>query len=123
MKQIQLLTAALIIFLAATITGCKTSRVWETKDNEDRTVRNTPAPAPRHYNPPATRSFSLIISPSPGFVMNRYADGRYYHRSQNGLLFWKGYDNRFYLDKSYLHRVSYSRWEYDEWKKYSRKRR
>jgi len=119
----QLLSAGLIIFFGATFMSCKSSRVWETRDKEDRTVRNIPPPAPRYYIPPPTRSFSLIICPTPGFVMNRYADGRYFHRSQNGFLYWIGYDNRFYHDKSYLHRISYSRWEYDQWKKYSKKRR
>jgi hypothetical protein len=53
--------------------------------------------------------------------MNRYPDGRYYHRSAQGLLYWKGYDNRFFLDRNYLRRVSFSKWEYDEWKRYSRR--
>jgi len=113
----------LFAFIAAlTFTSCKPSRVWATKDKQERerTVRNTPAPPPpsRYYN-----SAALIISPTPGFVMNQYSDGRYYHRNQQGLLYWKGYDNRFYLDRSYLNRISYSKWEYDEWKRYSRSKR
>ena len=123
MKRMHLLSAVLIITITATITSCKPSRVWDTKEKEkkDRTVRNIPAQqTSRSYNPIAIRSVSLIISPTPGFVMNRYADGRYYHRNQQGLLYWKGYDNRFFLDKSYLKRVSYSQWEYDQWKRYNR---
>ncbi len=119
MKQMQLLSAVLIITITATVTSCKPSKVWTTKDRhkEDRTVRNTPAPPPRHYS-----SASLIITPTPGFVMNRYSDGRYYHRNPQGFLYWKGYDNRFFIDKSYLHRISYSQWEYDQWKRYNRGR-
>jgi hypothetical protein len=120
MKRMQLLSAALIITVAATSFSCKPSKVWATKDKhkkETRTVRRTPAPPPRNYH-----AVALVISPTPGFVMNRYADGRYYHRSPNGLLYWKGYDNRFFLDRSYLNRVSYSQWEYDEWRRYSRSR-
>lgn len=123
MKRMQLLFAVLIITITATVTSCKPSRVWATKEKEkkDRTVRNIPEQSSsRYYNPIAIGSVSLIISPTPGFVMNRYADGRYYHRSQQGLLYWKGYDNRFFLDKSYLKRVSYSQWEYDQWKRYNR---
>ncbi len=124
MKRMQLLSAGLIIALAATVTSCKPSRVWATKDKDrderndrdERTVRNTPAPPPHSYY----RSASLVISPSPGFVMNRYPDGRYFHRSPQGFLYWKGFDNRFFLDRSYLNRVSYSQWEYDEWKRYNR---
>src|SRR5689334_15668833 len=120
MKQMPLLSAALIITMAATITSCKPSRVWATKDKKEKTEERyedrytpPPPPPPRYYS-----SVRLVISPTPGFVMNRYPDGRYYHRSDQGLLYWKGYDNRFFLDKSYLHRVSYSKWEYDEWKRY-----
>ncbi len=117
MKRMQIFSAALFITVAATTISCKSSKVWATKDKhkEDRTVRNTPAPPPRYQN-----SASLIISPTPGFVMNRYSDGRYFHRSQQGLLYWKGYDNRFFLDRSHLNRVSYSQWEYDQWKRFSR---
>ena len=120
MKQISLLSALLIVGITATITSCKSSRVWESRDKEekeDRTVRHTPVPPP----PPRYHSsVSLVISPTPGFVMNRYPDGRYYHRSPQGLLYWKGNDNRFFLDRTYLSRVSYSQWEYNEWKRYSR---
>ena len=127
MKRIQLLSAGLIITLAAIVTSCKPSRVWATKekdreernDREERTVRNNPAPPFHSYYSPA----SLVISPSPGFVMNRYPDGRYYHRSPQGFLYWKGYDNRFFLDRSYLNRVSYSQWEYDQWKQFNRESR
>ena len=118
MKRMQLLSALLIITIAATMISCNPSRVWATKEKEkkERRVSNIPAPpTQRFYNP-----VSLIITPTPGFVMNRYADGRYYHRNQQGLLYWKGFDNRFFLDKSYLKRVSYSQWEYDQWKRYNR---
>jgi hypothetical protein len=109
------------LFLSAMIvlfTSCKSSRVWETKERNDRTVRNEPpppAPSPRYYS-----STRLIISPTPGFTMNRFHDGRYFHRSPSGLLYWKGYDNRFFLDRNYLNRISYSKWEYDEWRRYTR---
>lgn len=122
MKRTQLLSAILLLTITATVTSCKPSKVWATKDkkdNDNRNERYDPPPPP----PPPTRSYvsvALVISPTPGFVMNRYSDGRYYHRSPQGFLYWKGYDNRFFLDKSYIHRVSYSQWEYDQWKRYSR---
>jgi hypothetical protein len=119
MKRMQLLSATLILTIAATTISCKSSKVWATKEKhqKEKTVRNTPAPTPRYYS-----SAALVISPTPGFTMNRYSDGRYYHRSPNGFLYWKGADNRFFLDRSYLNRVSYSQWEYDEWRRYSRAR-
>ena len=55
--------------------------------------------------------------------MSQYPDGRFFHRSAQGLLYWKGYDNRFYLDRNYVNRVSYSKWEYKEWKRYSKQNR
>ena len=122
MKQMPLLSATLIVVMAVSVTSCKPSRVWATKDKRDREEKversydPPPPPAPpRYYS-----SIRLVISPTPGFVMNRYPDGRYYHRTPQGLLYWKGYDNRFFLDRSYLGRVNYSRWEYDEWKQYNR---
>ena len=120
MKQMQLFSAVLLITLTATMISCKPSRVWATKEKhrEDRTVRNTQTPPPRYNS-----SFSLIISPTPGFTMNRYSDGRYFHRSPQGFLYWKGYDNRFFLDRTYLNRVSYSQWEYEQWKRYSKGQR
>ena len=132
MKRMQLQSLLFVFAAAITLTSCKPSRVWATKDKHDkhdkhdreerdeRTVRNTPAPPPstRYYS-----SASLVISPTPGFVMNRNADGRYYHRSPQGFLYWKGYDNRFFLDKSYLHRVNYSQREYEQWKRYNREDR
>ena len=127
MKRMQLHFLLFAFAAAIAFASCKPSRVWETKgkhdpsinSGEERTVRNAPAPLPpRYYN-----SASLIISPTPGFVMNRYSDGRYYHRSPQGFMYWKGYDNRFYLDRSYLSRMNYSQWEYEQWKKYSRSSR
>lgn len=128
MKRMQLQSFLFVFAAAITFASCKPSKVWATKDKDknkhdrqdERTVRNTPPP------PPATRYYSsaaLIISPTPGFVMNRYSDGRYYHRSPQGFMYWKGYDNRFYLDRSYLSRVSYSQWEYEQWKRYTRESR
>lgn len=122
MKRTFILSASGIFSLLLILSSCKTSRVWETKDTQDRTVRTPPLPPSRQYGPTPARytQTSLIISPRPGFTMNQYSDGRYYHRSPQGFLYWKGLDNRFYLDKYYLDRVSYSKWEYKEWKRYKK---
>ena len=120
MKRTKLFFTVLILTITATVTSCKPCKVWATKekpDRDERTVRNTSAPPPpRYYS-----SAALIISPTPGFVMKRYSDGRYYHRSQQGFMYWKGYDNRFYLDRTHFSRASYSKWEYEQWKRYSRR--
>lgn len=123
MKRTFILSVIAVASAALIFTSCKPSRVWATNEREGEprhsTYRNpAPPPTSRSYN-----SVSLIISPSPGFVMKQNPDGRYYHRSPQGYMYWKGYDNRFYLDKSYLNRVSYNKWEYNDWKRYSRGRR
>ncbi len=60
---------------------------------------------------------SLIITPSPGFIMNQYPDGRYYHRSPQGFIYLKGNDNRFFLDRRHVNSVRYSQGEYNQWKR------
>lgn len=113
MKQKKLLSITLITAAAFMISSCGSSRPYS----------YSPAPDSRPY-------VSLIITPFPGFTMNHYVDGRYYHRSQQGFTYWKGYDNRFFLDKKYVSRVNYNKREYTEWKrwyemnnKYTRHRR
>ncbi len=113
MKRTFILTSFIVLTASLLLTSCGPSRVWTTKERSHRSPE--PLPPPRHY-----ASVSLIVSPSPGFRMSQYPDGRYYHRSPQGFLYWKGYDNRFYLDRSYLNRISYSKWEYKEWKRYSK---
>jgi hypothetical protein len=119
MKRTFILSFSAAFILAVIFTSCKPSRVWATKEKEHKSYRNpNPTPPPRNYN-----YVALIIQPTPGFVMKQNPNGRFYHRSQQGFLYWKGYDNRFYLDRSYISKVSYSRSEYDEWKRYSRENR
>jgi hypothetical protein len=113
MKTIQhLLMISGIVTAILVIAGCRSGRE----------LYNEPPPPPRVY-----ANFSLIISPTPGFVISRYPDGRYYHRSPQGYIYWRGYDNRFYLDRSYIRRVNYTHREYNQWMKYNnrhnRKRR
>lgn len=130
-----LLTAAGILLLALSFTSCKTSRVWANKDKESKEERQEareerreerqderyddyrPAPPPspsRTYS-----SVPLVITPTPGFTMKQTPDGRYYHKTPQGYLYWKGANNRFCLDRMYLSRISYSNWEYDEWRRYN----
>lgn len=131
MKRTSIFSAFGMLSLVLVLSSCKSSRVWESRDHQDRTVRTPPPPPPRQYSPaPQPRQYSpaqeryssstLIISPRPGFTMNQSRDGNYFHRSPQGFLYWKGHDNRFYLDRSYLNRISYSKWEYKEWKQYKK---
>ena len=138
MKRTFMLSLAATAVVALVFSACQPSRVWankkkkkEEKEYREEVYRDegyrepeeyrrpAPPPPPRYY-----ASAALVISPSPGFVMKQHpSNGRYYHRSPGGYLYWKGYDNRFYIDQSYLSRIRYSRWEYDEWKRYSRQSR
>jgi len=117
MKRTFILTTVSLFAITLFITSCGPSRVWATKEKSHR--NQEPPPPSRNYAS-YSPSVSLIISPTPGFRMSQYSDGRYYHRNQQGLLYWKGYDNRFYLDRNYLYRVSYNKWVYKEWKRYSK---
>lgn len=99
MKKTSILFALSIFTMAILVASCGPSREYS-------------------QTPPRYRStFSLIIAPTPGFTMNRYPDGRYYHRSAQGYMYWQGHDNRFYLDKKYISRVRYDQREYNDWKR------
>ncbi len=111
MKKIHLLSIASLLIAALAITGCGTNRGYYSQQGP-----------PRYHS-----SLSLIISPYPGLRMERYSDGRYYYRSPEGYMYWRGYDNRFYLDRSYHNRVHYNQREYSDWNRnyrgHQRKRR
>jgi hypothetical protein len=114
MKRTFILTTMAVISAALIFSSCGPSKVYA---NKEKNYRNpAPPPSPSRYY----RSVSLIISPTPGFVMKQNPNGRFYHITRDGYQYWKGYDNRFYLDKSYLNRISYTKWEYKEWKQYSK---
>lgn len=114
MKRTSILLLALGVLV---FTSCRPSRVWENKNRSERAHQPAPRPAPapvaRNYYPAP-----LLIFPTPGFTMNRNHDGRYFHRNPQGLIYWKGFDNRFFLDPSCLSRVSYSDSQYRAWKRY-----
>ena len=62
------------------------------------------------------RRFPLIVIRTPDMVIGRYNDGRYYYHSPEDLWYWKGDDDRFYLDEKYLGRTDYNNDEYRDWK-------
>jgi hypothetical protein len=101
MKKIHILS---LLFLSATVillSSCGSGHAYYAQ------------PAPRYHT-----SLALIISPRPGFIMDRYPDGRYYYHSPEGYTYWRGGDNRFYLDRAYLNRGRYNQREYNEWNRY-----
>lgn len=78
--------------------------------------RNYSQPPRTHYD----TKVSLILSPKPGFTMSRNPDGRFFHRSPQGFVYWQGFDNRFYLEKAQVRKVRYSNYEYREWKRFGK---
>jgi hypothetical protein len=127
MKRTFINATAVLVVTSFLFASCKPSRVWATKkkDKQERSepvVYNrppasqpAPPPPPKYYN-----ATPLIVSPTPGFIMKQDRDGRYFHRSPQGYLYWKGNDNRFYIDSYHLNQLRYSQWEYDEWKRLRR---
>ena len=65
--------------------------------------------------------YPLIIIRTPDIIIGRYTDDRYYYRNPEGYMYWKGYDDRFYLDKRYLGHIGYDKDEYYDWKYKGRK--
>ena len=102
MKKISLIYPAVILVAIVTLTSCSTR------------VYGPPPPPPR-------ASVSLILNAGPGMMINRYSDGRYYYRAPNGYMYWRGYNNRYYLDQRYIspyHRHN----QYNEWRRNYRRR-
>lgn len=99
MKKIKIIQVALLATIVLIAVSCSPSREY-------------------YYDryPASRTSVSLIISSGPGFVISHYPDGRYYYRSPEGYIYWRGRDNRYYLDRSYIGRVHYNRREYNEWR-------
>lgn len=107
MKRIRIVQAVVLLALVVAMTSCGTNRHYE----------SYPPP------PPPRPSVSLIISNGPGMMISRYPDGRYYYRGPNGYVYWRGYDNRYYLDRRYVTRNYYHHNQYRDWKRYNHGRR
>lgn len=103
MKMIKILQAVVLMIILGGVASCSTGREYHSQ-------------SPRYNS-----HVSLILSPKPGFTMSRNPDGRFYHRSPQGFVYWQGYDNRFYLDKAQIRKVRYSNYEYREWKRFGKK--
>jgi len=100
MKKIRIIQAAILIAFVSILASCGPGREYS------------------YYPRRTSASFSLIVNPGPGVYVSRYPDGRYYYRSPEGYTYWRGYDNRYYLDRSYLGRVQYNKREYHDWNRY-----
>jgi hypothetical protein len=106
MKKARIVQAAVLVLMVVILASCRSSRDYG----------SYPPP------PPPRTSVSLIIGPGPGMVISRYHDGRYYYRAPNGYMYWRGYGNRYYLDRRYMSRNYYHHHQYNDWRRYNRRR-
>jgi hypothetical protein len=100
MKKNRVIQAAIAVAFITLLAGCSSGRQYS------------------YYPRPSSASFSLILNSGPGIYTSRYPDGRYYYRSPQGNIYWRGYDNRYYLDRSYLGKVHYNKGQYNDWNRY-----
>ena len=77
--------------------------------------------APGQRKKYAYHRYPLVVIRTPDIIIRRYNDGRYYYRNPEGYMYWKGYDDRFYLDEQYLNDNGYNEEEYNDWKYKGRK--
>jgi hypothetical protein len=104
MKKIRIVQAVLLLAIAAVITSCGSSRDY--------------------YSRPRTQTnFSLIIGSSPGLIVSRHPNGLYYYRDPRGFTYWRGYDNRYYLDRRHINRSYHRHQQYNDWRRYNHDRR
>ncbi len=106
MKRTRIVQAAVLVAVAAIITSCSSGRQYS-----------------RPYSPGPQANFSLIINPSPAYVVHRSPDGRYYYRLPNGYIYWRGYDQRYYLDRRYINKRNYQHGQYRDWRYNGRRHR
>lgn len=124
----------LIAFAASCGTSHPTSRYPDRRDYPDRyphderaTHRLPPGHAKKVYGHGSAKSHapgqrkkygyrSLIIVRRPGMDIRRMRDGRYYYTSSEGFYYWKGYDDRLYIDERHLSQIDYDRNSYEDWK-------
>ncbi|MET0637602.1 MAG: hypothetical protein ABWZ25_16350 [Chitinophagaceae bacterium] len=105
MKKIRILPVVVLLVIAVAFSSCSSGRQYQS------------------YPPPPPRtSVSLIINAGPGMPISRYRDGRYYYRSPQGYTYWRGYDNRYYLDRHYVHRSYHHHHQYNDWRRSGRRR-
>jgi len=62
-----------------------------------------------------SRSFPLIIRKTRDMVIERDRNGRLFYRHPEGVVYWKGQDERYYLDERYLSYARYTDKEYKDW--------
>jgi hypothetical protein len=106
MKAIKIVQVVLLIAVVGAAVGCSTRGGY----NDG------------YYSGP-NASMSLIIGPSPNLHVVRHPNGLYYYRAPGGYTYWRGYDNRYYLDRRHMSRSYYNHRQYNDWRRYHKYRR
>ena len=101
MKKIKIIPVVLLGAIAVVMVSCGSGREY-------------------HRGPYARSrsSISLIIGTSPRLVVLRDPYGRYYYKDPRGYIYWRGNDNRYYLDRKYVNRSYYGHQQYNDWRRY-----
>lgn len=139
MKLSNFTQAVVVMLLAALAASCGTARHGGDRDypgrypdRERSAHRLPPGHSKKVYNHKSARSHApgqrkkygyhpLVIVRTPRMDIRRAGDGRYYYTNREGFYYWKGYDERLYLDERFLSRVEYDRNSYEDWKNQGRK--
>ena len=77
------------------------------REQEARATTVPPAVTAKQWAP-------LVISLSSADAVKQYTDGRKYIK-KDGYFYWKGYDNRWYMEENDLRKVTYTDEEYIDW--------
>ena len=101
MKAMKIVQMVLLVAVIGAAASCSTRRGYD--------GAYYPAPQP---------NFSLIVGSSPGLVVARHPNGMYYYRDPAGRTYWRGYDNRYYLDRKYISRSNHNHRQYNDWRRY-----
>src|SRR3712207_4056536 len=92
-----------LLLLVLTQPACRSSRnsVVYTQ-REVIVVKEQQAP------PAVVKVLPIIIVRTPDQVINQYTDGKFYIKTKEGFFYWKGLDDRWYMDENDLKKVKYT---------------
>jgi hypothetical protein len=72
--------------------------------------------APGQRKKQGNHYYPLIVLKTQDIIILRHTDGRYYYKNQDNFIYWKGDDERFYLDEQFLEQIEYDNSELNDWK-------
>lgn len=106
MKIITILQAAIILTLLA-FAAASCSGVNQTFNSESEYASKSTS---------NSKLVPLVVSPDASKEV-RSPDGRYYYRNEQGYIYWKGYNNKYYIDRVHAGQVESDPSDYRNWQK------